>query len=102
MLKLNIDKDSLEYTEEETQNLVDLKRLGSIIGSQNNQSQVVGGKLLEKWAKALSALMTTKTRELIIVNGVPLHGTFVGSYLLEMFKLELKQASLTTYRSVFI
>lgn len=46
--------------------------------------------------------MATKTRELIIVNGVPLHGNFVGSYLLEMFKLGLKQASLTTYRSVFI
>jgi hypothetical protein len=44
-----------------------------MIGSDNNQSQVVGSNLAKKFVNELISTATAKSRELIIINYVPLH-----------------------------
>jgi hypothetical protein len=73
-----------------------------MIGSDNNQSQVIGASVLLLWGKALNSLLTAKTRELIIVDGVFLHGGLIGVELNRAIILCIGQASATKYRSVFM
>jgi hypothetical protein len=56
-----------------------------MIGSENNQSQIVGSKLAGKFVGLLTADATAKSKELVLVSYVPLHLSIIFekcSYLL--------------------
>lgn len=63
---------------------------------------VVGADLLKLWSKAISNLLTTKTRELIIVDRVPVHAGMVALELKKVILLSIDQARKTSYKSVFL
>jgi len=57
---------------------MDMDKTFLIAGHENNQSKVVGSSLLKLWSRAISSLLTTKTRELIFIDGIPLHGGIIA------------------------
>jgi hypothetical protein len=74
-----------------------------MIGSENNQSQIIGSKIAAKFTEALVYLATDKSKELVIINYVPLHLSIIFercSYLL--FEPMVKRARKTTFRGAFV
>ena len=68
----------MEWTSTRSDNLMDMDKTFLIAGHENNQSKVVGSSLLKLWSRAISSLLTTKTRELIFIDGIPLHGGIIA------------------------
>ena len=54
LLKLNIETKNLEYTTKIDEKYVNLQKLAFLVGNQINHSQLVGGKLISMWSKAIS------------------------------------------------
>lgn len=74
-----------------------------MIGSENNQSQIIGSKIAAKLVELLIKESTHKTRELVIISHVPLHLSIIFekcSY--QLFLPMLKKARTTTFKSAFI
>ena len=63
---------------------------------------MVGANVLKLWAKAISSLLTDKTRELICVNEVFIHGNFIAIELYKIVLLSIRQTTQTRYKSVFM
>lgn len=77
--------------------------MAEMIGSENNQSQIIGSKIAVKFTEALITLATDKSKELVIINYVPLHLAIIFercSYLL--FEPMIKRARKTTFRGAFV
>lgn len=74
-----------------------------MIGSENNQSQIIGSKIASKFVDLLTKEATCKTRELVIISHVPLHLSIIFEQCShQLFLPMLKKARTTTFKSAFI